>query len=493
MAGFAEFMAAEWWVLGGVAVIGLLMLAIVRVLLTNRDRALALAGAMTEPLRRANERLETRVAERTRELAAANGRLLAEAAKRRDVESSRRRALAREQEARAEAEAANRAKDEFMATLSHELRTPLNAIQSWAQVLEQDVRPQTVRRGAAAIKRNVENQTRLIDDLLESARVSAGKMRLEQHSVALGELVASVTGDLQPTASEQGVRIHTAIVTPDARVSGDSNRLRQIAWNLLSNAIKFTPAGGTIDVGLARREGCVRFSVTDTGEGIEPAFLPHVFAPFRQADGSSRRRQGGLGLGLALVKKMVELHGGAIEVASAGRGHGTTFVVSLPEEVDAGSPRPDQRPATAQRPAERLADCAILAVEDHADALDALTAVLKIEGARVAAADSSRTALSFLERVSAAEAPDVILCDIALPDEDGYAFLEELRALEKRRGVAEADRIPVIAVTAYAQREHRERTLAAGFAAHVPKPVDTNLLVEAVGRACSGRHDTRRH
>ena len=435
----------EWWVLAGGIAISLLVFGIVRVFAANRERA----------------------------------------------EIARKEALAREQAARTEAAAANRALDEFTAMLSHELRPPLNAIQSWAQVLEQDARPGTVRRGIAAIRRNVDNQARLIDDLLESARISARRMKLEWRSLLLNELVTAVTGDLQATASARGIRIHTSIGVPDARVSGDPERLRQVAWNLLSNAIKFTPAGGTIEVRLARDEGCIRFSVTDTGEGIEPEFLPHVFAPFRQADSSSRRRQGGLGLGLALVKEVVELHGGTIGVKSAGLGHGTAFVVSLPEASDgANDLRCDgHHPGalSAERLAARLADRAILAVDDHADALDALAAMLEIEGARVATAESSRTALARLEKGAAAELPDVILCDIAMPDEDGYAFLEHLRALENRRGIPEGHGVPVIAVTAYAQQEHRDRALTAGFFAHISKPIDADRLVEAVRRACGNQ------
>ncbi|MCL4798742.1 MAG: response regulator, partial [Burkholderiales bacterium] len=479
-----------WWVLAGGLVISLLVFAVVYLLATDHDRASGLPDIVTERLRRANERLEGRVAARTRELDEANRRLRAEIAEREGAERERRRALAEERTARAAAEEAIRARDEFLAVLSHELRTPLNAIRGWAHILGQEaVAPHSVRRGAAVIERNVAAQERLIDVLLDSALLAAGRIRLEARRVRLAHVVAEVVESLQPAAEEKGVglRVDVSIAAGAAEVTGDPRRLTQVAWNLVSNALKFTPSGGAVDVRLDRADDSVRLSVSDTGEGIAPEFLPHVFAPFRQADSSSRRRAGGLGLGLALVKELVELHGGRTEAMSAGAGRGATLVVTLPAATTAGANAADQAKGLppvdgAAHTRGRLAGCAVLVIDDHADTRDAMRALLELEGARVRTARSVGEAFECLGAIRN-EPPAVILCDIELPEEDGYAFLERLRERETHAGVPPEQRIPVLAVTAYAGERDRTRALAAGFAAHVTKPIDPGRLVAAVRAA----------
>jgi len=471
----------EWWVLAVGLALGALVFGIARILVDRRDRALALSGLMTEQLRRANERLEGRVAARTRALDEANAQLRAEVAERTRAERERARALAQERHARGEAEAASRAKDEFLAVLSHELRTPLNAIQGWSHILAQEgVDAGTVRHGTEIIRRNVHLQTRLIEDLLDSARIASGKLRLETRAVRFADLVAEVVDNLRPSAASKGVRLEASIGAQHAQVAGDPPRLQQVVWNLLANALKFTPPGGGIDVRLEEAGSGLRLAVSDTGSGVAPELLPYVFDRFRQADSSSRRSAGGLGLGLALVKELVELHGGTVDVASPGAGRGTTFTVTLPVrpvgDPDAGCGRAGTGAASGDA-ARRLAGLALLAVDDHADSLEFLRAALEQAGAAVATAASARAALA---RIGEGMRPDAVLCDIELPDEDGYAFLAGLRALEAARGVPSAAAIPVLAVTAYAGSGHRARALAAGFAAHVAKPIDAAALVETI-------------
>ncbi len=459
---------------------------------TRRARALARARTVVERLRRANERLEALVAERTRELAEANRRLLAGITEREEVNRERRRALAEERSARTQAEAANRAKEDFLAVLSHELRTPLNAIQGWAHILgQEDVEPHVVRRGAAVIARNVAAQERLIESLLDSARIAAKRIRIETCRVRLADIVREVVVSVRPAAAEKGVdlRITVADAVHSAEVNGDPRRLTQIVMNLVSNALKFTPSGGRIDVQLDRSGQRLRLRVADTGEGIAPEFLPYLFTRFRQADGSSRRRAGGLGLGLALVKELVDLHGGTIEATSPGAGRGTTLVVKLPEAApeqaaargaSLSGASGDARPATG-----RLTGCKVIVIDDHADTLDAMRAILELEGARASTARTVNEALECLTPQLAHDCPDVVLCDIELPEEDGYAFLERLRAIEARAGTPDTHCIPVVAVTAYAGEQHRARALAAGFAMHVAKPIDAGRLVAAVQETCT--------
>ncbi len=492
----------EWWLLAGGLALSLLVFAISHVLVSTRDRALALAGIMTEQWRRANEHLENRVASRTRELAEANRRMQAHIAERELAGRERVRALAQEEAARKDAEAANRTKDEFQVVLSHELRTPLNAIQGWAHILGQDaVAPEAVRRGAAAIKRNVAAQQRLIESLLDSSRMAVGQIRLEVHRVRLADVAAEVVAGQQSAAAAKGVtlRCDVAASVCNAEVMGDPRRLAQIVGNLVSNALKFTPPGGAIGVHLDRSEDRLRLTMADTGTGISSEFLPHVFDPFRQADSSSRRRAGGLGLGLALVKQLVELHGGTIEATSPGTDRGTTLVVLLPEAaaarqnddanrdamasvVEDGPPPPGELRRDA-RETGALAGCALLVVDDHADTLEVMRAVLERQGARVTTASTVPEALEQLQRRLARDPPSVILCDIELPGEDGYALLEQLRSLETRADTPTGRPIPVLAVTAYAGERHRNRALAAGFDAHVTKPVDPRRLVGAIHAA----------
>ena len=480
--------AGGWWALVAGLAVAVGVFAVVRIVGAKRDRALALAGLMTEQLRRANARLEARVAIRTRALAETNRRLRAEIAEREGAERARARALEQERAARAEAEAASRAKDEFLAVLSHELRTPLNAIQGWAHILERDgLETGTVQRGAAVIQRNVGAQERLIENLLDSAHLAAGEIELASRPVRLAGIVDDAVARLAPVAAEKGValRAEVAGIARDAVVMGDPARLDQVVWHLISNGLKFTPPGGAVHVRLERSDGVVRLCVTDTGEGIAAEFLPHVFAPFRQADASSRRRAGGLGVGLSLVKSLVELHGGAIAATSAGPGRGTSFVLTLPDtEAPASSPAARCEAESREAARGQLAGCTLLVIDDHVDTLEAMQAVLELEGARVQVARSVTEALDRLS--DGREPPDVILCDIELPGEDGYAFLEKLRAREARAD-ADARPIPVAAVTAYAGERHRERALAAGFFAHIVKPIGAARLVAAVRPVCHAR------
>jgi len=380
--------------------------------------------------------------------------------------------------ARATAEDAVRTKDEFLATLSHELRTPLNSILGWTRILRGSKREDpTVMRALEVIERNAVAQVRLIEDLLDMSRITTGKLRLDLIPIDPLMPVLGAVDVIAPVASVKGVAIHTHLQRGLPRIDADGDRLQQVVWNLLSNAVKFTDAGGTVDVRLDRTPDGIVLTVADTGTGITPEFLPHVFERFRQADPSTTRRHGGLGLGLALVRHLVELHGGTVGVDSAGIGHGTTFWVELPTSksgtsgkrlsADAGSPRRDW--------VAPLTGLTILAVDDEPDARDFLQAEMERLGAQVTVAGSCVEALGLLEKRSAAD-PVVVVADVGMPGEDGYAFIHKLRDLDLTRG----RQTPAIALTAYARPEDRARALTAGYHQHVAKPVDIELLVRAI-------------
>ena len=376
-------------------------------------------------------------------------------------------ALARERAARADAEAASRTKDEFLATVSHELRTPLNAIASWLYLLRQArPDPAMLERGLATIERNVRAQAQLIDDILDVSRIVRGNLALAVGPVDLGAVLRQVLDSLRPAAEAKGVLVATEVDAAATTLGGDPDRLQQVVWNLLSNAIKFTPGGGRVEVRIERQGSHVHLVVADTGQGISPEFLPYVFERFRQADASTTRAHGGLGLGLAIVRHLVELHGGTVDVESAGPGRGSRFTVVLP----AGEPRPSaEETIEGARPPGVLRGLAVLIVDDDADTREALALLLARAGARVATAGSAAEALAAV----AGRIPDLLLADIGMPGEDGYDLLRRLRALPPERG----GRVPAVALTAYARSEDRERSGAAGFQAHLAKPVDPDGLV----------------
>ena len=388
------------------------------------------------------------------------------------------RLLAREQEALAESEAANRSKDEFLATLSHELRTPLTSMLGWVRMLRgARLDAEQTERALETIERNTRLQAKLIDDLLDVSRIVAGKIKVEQQRVDVAAVVADAVQSLRREAELAGVELDVVLANEAGAVLGDVVRLQQIVANLLSNAIKFTPAGGRIDVTLERvDQASLRLVVRDTGVGISAELLPRIFDRFLQGDSSRTRGRGGLGLGLAIVRHLVELHGGTITAASDGPGSGTTFTVTLPavDRTLRGELPPFTRAhAVNGRPLDGLR---VLAVEDHEDSREVIRAALAERGAETVVVGSVDEALAVLDR----EPIDVLVSDVGMPQRDGYALVEALRELERARGRRP---IPAIALTAYAGRDDRERLLAAGFQVHVAKPIDPDVLAETVARA----------
>jgi signal transduction histidine kinase/ActR/RegA family two-component response regulator len=385
---------------------------------------------------------------------------------------AREEALRLEKAARAEAEASNRAKDEFIAMISHELRTPLGAILIWAQLLKSDEMDQAaISRAVGMIERSTKTLAKLIDDLLDVSRIIAGKLTFETRPIDLRPVVEAALDAAAPAAEAKAIELRRALPgSPLPPVSGDPGRLQQVVGNLLANAVKFTPDGGRVEVRVERAGTIARIIVADTGNGISPDFLPFIFERFRQADTTSTRKQKGLGLGLAIARQIVELHGGAIEASSDGEGRGSTFKVTLPLLVSPGlSPVvAEERPAHAPT----LDGIAVLVVDDEEDAREAMAVLLGQAGARVISAPGALEALDALDR----ERPDVLLSDIAMPGEDGYALIRRVRA----RPADSGGRIPAAALTAYATIEDRAKAIRAGFDEHIPKPVDPARLIGAV-------------
>jgi signal transduction histidine kinase len=377
----------------------------------------------------------------------------------------------------AELRAAHRVKDEFLATLSHELRTPLSPILGWAGMMRSErLDPATRTRGVEAILRNATLQARLVDDLLDVSAIVSGKIRLHLQPVDLAEIVREATDAIRPAAMAKRIQLEVAPGPGDVRVSADPDRLRQVVSNLLSNAVKFTPTGGAVTAALDSAPGAIELVVRDTGEGISPEFLPHVFERFRQADSTTTRRYGGLGIGLALVRHLVEMHGGSVRAESEGPGRGSAFRVRLPAlapVLPAKRPAPDAAPP-AETGEGLLAGVRVLAVEDDPDTLELLSAVLGRAGATVRCASSGAAALNDLE----AWRPDLLVVDIGMPEMDGYRLLARVRDLERGAGGV----IPALAVTAYTGDVSRERIMAAGFQDHLPKPLDPMELVRHAAR-----------
>jgi signal transduction histidine kinase len=389
-----------------------------------------------------------------------------------------RRQIQAQQLARATAERALRAKDEFLSTLSHEIRQPLNAVLGWTRILRDrsEVDPELLSRALSVIDRNATLQARLIDDLLDMARIVAGKLRLEMQPVDLAVVARAAVDVVQPAAINKDITIRTTVDTSLPRILGDMARLQQIIWNLLANAVKFSHPGGSVDLAVERTATGARLMVRDNGRGISPEFLPHVFERFRQADASSTRREGGLGLGLALVRELVELHGGQVSAASGGPDTGATFSVELPAAGARNAARNPQTGGARDAPAPLLSGVRVLVVEDEADSRDMIAAALAENGAEVITACSCAGALAVLEGAPSDGHPHVLVSDIGMPGEDGYALLLKVRALDAGRG----GRIPAIAITGYASPEDRDRILSAGYRLFLPKPIDPVALAAAV-------------
>ena len=394
-------------------------------------------------------------------------------------EEARRQLLEREKAAREEAQAANRAKDEFLATLSHELRTPLNAILGWVRLMGSgNLDNQTMQRALEIIERNTRLQAQLIEDLLDVSRIISGKLRLDLRPAALSSVVEAAIESVRPTADAKRISMELHATAASDSVLIDHGRMQQVVWNLLSNALKFTPEGGRVTISLAAADSTLSLRVTDTGAGINPQFLPYVFDRFRQEDAATTRAHGGLGLGLSIVRHLVELHGGQVTAESDGEGHGATFGVSLPlaqpgvlaKEYAASS-------SLALEDMPSLDGVHVLLVEDEADARVLTTTLLERQGARVTAAGTAREALEALGR----EVPDVLLSDIAMPDMDGYALIRQVRENEKWSN------IPAAALTAFVSPTDRGRALLAGFDTHVPKPVEPAELMAVVAALADRR------
>jgi len=392
---------------------------------------------------------------------------------RRQAVHDRERLLESERAARVEAERASRLKDEFVATVSHELRTPLNAIVGWAHMLsvgglDQD----TAHRAVATIKRNAEMQATLISDLLDISRILSGKLSLDTQRVDFSASVEGAGHAMKPTSVQKGVTLSVSVEPAAVDVIGDSARLEQVVLNLLTNALAFTPAGGLVEVTLRRGEGVAVLTVRDTGKGIVPEFLPYVFERFRQADASTTRRHGGMGLGLAIVRHLGELHGGSVEVQSAGADQGATFTVRVPLAEPSAVSASREPAQSSECPPDMLAGYRVLVVDDDPDNLALLSFGLRECGAVVMSARSVDEAL----RVFESSRPHFVVADIGMPDRDGYELIRTIRSLPAEQGGT----VPAIALTAFAALEDRRLALAAGFEDHLAKPVSPPALATLV-------------
>jgi signal transduction histidine kinase/CheY-like chemotaxis protein len=388
--------------------------------------------------------------------------------------------LLAERHARSEAEAANRVKDEFLATLSHELRTPLTSVLGWANILrETSIDEAMLRKGLEAIERNARVQRQLIDDLLDVSRIVSGNLHLDVRPVDLSSVIEAAITVIRPAVEAKSIRLTFRYEPSIGPISADSARLQQIVWNLLSNAVKFTPEHGSIEVRLERVSDHARLTVRDTGKGISPEFLPRVFDRFRQADSSSTRHFGGLGLGLAIVRHLVELHGGTVQAESKGAEQGASFSVTFPILAGYIESVPTQSGEYERAGVVELHGLRVLVVDDEADARQIISTMIARTGAEVKTCESAREALQTLEEWR----PDVLMSDIGMPGEDGYSLINKVRSLPPERG----GHTPAAAFTAYAREEDRNRALAAGYQVHVAKPVSSSqliaMLANLVGRA----------
>jgi PAS domain S-box-containing protein len=413
---------------------------------------------------------------------------------RKQAEAEREKLLKEAQTAYKQAEIANRMKDEFLATVSHELRTPLNAILGWTQMLKNGiVGYEQLPKAIDTIERNSRSQAQLVEDLLDVTRIVSGKLRINIKPVELTSIVETAIDTVRPAAEARDIEIEKHFDEHPALVSGDAERLQQIVWNLLSNAIKFTPKGGRVSVSLERADQTAQITVTDTGKGIEPEFLPYVFDRFRQADGSSTRKHGGLGLGLAIVKHLVELHGGTISATSEGVGKGAAFAVRLPLRALTETPPDENGKATVLNLnlantgdlSIDLQGLRIVVVDDERDARELLQSLLTTYGAKVTLCSSAREAFEAVQR----ERPDLLVSDIGMPGQDGYSLINNIRRLPE----AEGGKTPAIALTAFARIEDRIRALSQGFQMFVPKPVEPNELVAAINSLAGMNESLRKN
>jgi signal transduction histidine kinase/ActR/RegA family two-component response regulator len=405
--------------------------------------------------------------------------------------------LESEKVARAQAESANRAKDEFLAVVSHELRAPLNAILGWVQImLTRQFDQESATSALQAIERSAKSQAKLVEDILDASRISTGRLRLDVRPVDPAAIVNAVLDTVRPAADAKSIQIESAIDSGAGMVSADPMRLQQVVWNLLNNAIKFTPGHGRVNVRLERRDSEILLSVCDSGQGISPEFLPFVFDRFRQADSTTTRRHGGLGLGLAIVRHLVELHGGTVRAESDGEGRGATFSLRLPLLASPGAgglsgqsrfagaasdgPAGSAPEAAGNSPSEArpLDGLRVLVVDDESDAREILSTMFRQCGAQVNTAATSGEALEVLSEWR----PDVLVSDIGMPDEDGYSLISKVRALAPERG----GRVPAVALTGYSSAEDRLRLLSAGYQIHMTKPFELDALA-AVVATCAGR------
>jgi CheY-like chemotaxis protein len=372
-------------------------------------------------------------------------------------------------------------KDDFLATLSHELRTPLNAILGWASILtSQHYDGTRVERAIRAIDRNARIQARLIDELLDVSRIINGQMALNVTAVSLIKVIEGALDAVRPAAEAKGVEMVTRLEPPTRLIAGDGHRLQQIVWNLLSNAVRFTPPGGRVTVTLREDEAQTEIQVADTGIGIAPEFVPHVFERFRQADSSLTRTHGGLGLGLAIVRHLVELHGGTVRATSGGPGRGATFTVRLPQQADLPTLVMPAEPLEAfDSDQSALQGTHILVVDDDGDARDVVRSMLEQAGATVTTTASARETRAVLGKIH----PDILIADISMPDEDGYSLMRSMRALETDT----TRHLHAIALTARAREEDIEQALASGFEVHVAKPIDAHRLLATVATMVRAR------
>jgi PAS domain S-box-containing protein len=399
---------------------------------------------------------------------------------RKRTEEERDRLFRQEQAAREDAEAASRMKDDFLATISHELRTPLTSILGWARLLSSGTLSESqITHALHVIEQSASAQARLVDDILDTSRIITGRLQLEAQPVDIKRVFQAAVDVVRPSADTKKIGLSVTIGNPTGMVLGDANRLQQVIWNLLSNAVKFTNEGGRVDARMTRIDDQVEIVVTDTGIGIDPQFLPYIFDRFRQADSTSTRRYGGLGLGLAIVRHVVEMHGGSVSAASPGRGQGSTFKVRFPVsaaapavEVETPPEQPKHVEGVAEEEHQKLHGIRVLLVEDDADTLDMLRFILEQYGAEVLTAASTREGLKILDHWQ----PDALVSDLAMPGQDGYELIRQLRS----RGAKRGGNIPAVALSAYTRSEDRQRALSAGFQTHVSKPVDPEELVNVV-------------
>jgi len=400
---------------------------------------------------------------------------------RKQHEAERTRLIAEAQMACETAEAANRAKDEFIAQITHDLRSPLNAILGWTKVLRsRKVNEQVAAEALATIEQSAEKQKHMIDDLLDVSRIVSGKLRLEVKPVSLGAVIRSAMDVMRPACEAKEIDCETELATDADAISGDPARLEQVIWNVVSNAVKFTPNRGKVKVRLERADPHVQITVSDTGQGIQPDHLPHIFNRYWQSAASDRRRAGGLGLGLSLTRHIVELHGGTVRAESDGEGKGTKIVITLPYravrlENSAKPPHPPSQPSTgdsaadsqnAHRTSATLEGILTVVVDDEQDARELVAAILRQHGAEVITTASVEEALQVIR--DSARVPDLLVSDISMPEQDGYSLIRKVRALPSDQG----GQIPAVALTAYGRLEDRINVLSAGFQMHVPKPVE---------------------